>query len=388
MQRFSPTGRTPARLGVLGGGQLARMMVPPAHRLGVRVHTLERTAGSPAALAGAIETVGDWNDPATLIAFGAELDVVTLDHEFVDASALEALAASGVAVRPGASVLARIQDKLAQKQTLAAAGIPVAAFRPVQRTDDLISAGRELGWPLVLKTRRNGYDGRGNRTVHGPDEAAAAFAQFAGRPGGLYVEQFVPFARELAVMVARSLSGEIALYPVVETVQRSHICHVVTMGAPIAPGVADRARRLASAAAQATETVGVMGVELFETTDGAVLVNELAPRPHNSGHYTIEACRTSQFENHVRAVLGYPLGDPSPIVNAAVMINLLGDGAGPGHPAGLADALAVPGVAAHLYQKATASYNRKMGHVTATGNDLAETLARARTAAAAIRFAQ
>ncbi|GIW07754.1 MAG: N5-carboxyaminoimidazole ribonucleotide synthase [Dehalococcoidia bacterium] len=333
---------------------------------------------------GARETAGDWDDPETLVRFARDLDVLTLDHEFVDAAALAAAEAAGLRVRPSAATLRRIQDKLVQKETLAAAGLAVAPFRPVATAADLVAAGAAFGWPLVLKLRRGGYDGRGNRVVHNPTEAAPAIAAFAGKPGGLYVEGWAAFRRELAVMVVRDDAGQIVAYPPVLTVQRDNICHEVQLPC----GAADEAVTIARRAAEAFAVVGALGVELFELMDGSILVNEVAPRPHNSGHYTIEACVTSQFENHVRAVLGLPLGDPSPRVAAAVMVNVLADADGPGQPAGLAEALAVPGVALHLYGKAAARRGRKMGHVTATGDDLAEVAARARAAAAALRFGE
>lgn len=375
------------RLGVAGGGQLARMMIPPANRLGVSVSVLDRNGGSPAYLAGAAETVGNWNDPAALVAFGRGLDCVTLDHEFVDADALQALEDSGVPVRPGAATLRIIQDKLVQKQTLSDAGLAVAPFRPVESAEDLQQAGRIFGWPLYLKARRNGYDGHGNLLVRSAAEVSEAWERFGGQPGGVYVEANVPFVRELAVMTVRSLDGQIVCYPVVETVQADHICHEVRFPAPSSDAVQARARELAAAATEAVQTVGALGVELFETESGDVLVNELAPRPHNSGHYTIEACYTSQFENHVRAVLGYPLGSPEPRCDAAVMLNLLADGGGPGQPEGIAAALAIDGVSLHLYGKAEARTGRKMGHLTVVGDELDDVLQRARRAAAAIRFA-
>lgn len=360
------------------------MMIPPAHRLGAVVSVLERQAGSPAALAGARETVGDWDDAVTLVQFAQGLDALTLDHEFVDATALAAVEAAGVRVRPGAATLRQIQDKLVQKQTLANAGLAVAPSCPVETAADLTAAGAALGWPVVLKARRGGYDGRGNRVVHSPDEVADAFATMAGRPGGLYVEGWVPFRRELAVMVVRDDAGKVVVYPPVLTIQRDNICHEVRFPCDAPSEATAVARR----AAEAMGVVGALGVELFELADGQILVNELAPRPHNSGHYTIEACVTSQFENHVRAVLGLPLGDPSPRVAAAVMVNVLAETSGPGQPAGLADALAVPGVAIHLYGKATARPGRKMGHITATGTAVADVAARARAAAAALRFGE
>lgn len=242
-------------------------------------------------------------------------------------------------------------------------------------------AGVELGWPLVLKARRNGYDGYGNATVRHPDELAAAWQRLAARGSPLLVEAWVPFARELAVMVVRGRDGEARAYPVVETVQQNHICHVVRAPAPMSPEEAAAATALALRAVEAVAGVGIFGVELFELPDGHVLFNELAPRPHNSGHYTIEGCVTSQFENHLRAVLGWPLGPTGLRAPAAVMVNLLGRRDGPVAPGALEAALAVPGAYLHLYGKRESRVGRKMGHVTALGASLAEAEAVARRAA-------
>lgn len=356
------------------------MMIPPANRLGAEVTVLERSPGSPASLAGAREVIGDWDDPETIRRFAAGLDALTLDHEFVDAAGLAAVEADGVRVRPGSAALRAIQDKLVQKQTLEAAGLAVAPFRAVGSPMELVEAGRALGWPVLLKARRGGYDGRGNRLVVGPEDVADAFTAFEGR--ALYVEGFVRFRRELAVMVVRDDAGQIVVYPPVFTLQRDNICHEVH----VPSDAGDLPVALARLAAEAFGVVGALGVELFEAEDGAILVNELAPRPHNSGHYTIEASITSQFENHVRAVLGLPLGDPSLRVGAAVMVNLLAGGDGPGHPAGLDHALAVPGAAVHLYGKREARRGRKMGHLTVTGDALDDALGLAREAAAALTF--
>jgi 5-(carboxyamino)imidazole ribonucleotide synthase len=380
------SSRRPPKLGILGGGQLARMMAQPAIRLGIDVYVLDRAPNSPAALAGARETVGDWNDIPTLLRFSDGLDVITLDHEFVDAQALWALEQSGQTVRPGSSTLAKIQDKLVQKQTLADAGLPVAPFREISSLGGLALAGSQMGWPLYLKTRRDGYDGKGNRLVTGPEDVPAAWKEFGSRPGGVYVEGEVPFTRELAVMVVRTVGGRIEHYPLVETIQRNHICRLVLAPAIAVTAVNHRAIDVAIAAANAVETVGALVVELFETADGEVLVNELAPRPHNSGHYTIEACRTSQFENHVRAVLDLPLGSCRTIVPAAVMMNLLAGGDGPGRPAGIDRALAVPDTMLHLYGKAEARTGRKMGHVTAVGATVNDARERAERAAGMLRF--
>lgn len=381
------------RVGILGGGQLARMTAEAAPALGVDVVVLEREAGSPAGLVvgSANEIVGDWRDPAARRALAERVDLLTLENEFVDADALAELVAGGRPVYPPPASVRLIQDKLAQKGALAAAGLPVPAFRPVESAAELTAAGADFGWPLVLKARRNGYDGYGNATVRSPAEAAGAIERLgggtsAGGPGGLYVEGWVSFVRELAVMVARGRHGAIAAYPVVETVQRDHICHEVVAPARLPPAVAARATAAAVGAVETMGAVGVVGVELFLLPDDRVLLNELAPRPHNSGHYTIEGCRTSQFANHLLAVLGRPLGPTDLLAPGVAMVNLLGTTSGPAAPRGAADAAARPDTFVHVYGKTRVRVGRKMGHVTARGSSPDEALARARDAAGLIAW--
>jgi len=374
----------PALVGILGGGQLARMTAEAAARLGAEVAILEREAGSPAGRMAAREVVGGWTDETALAALAEGTLAVTLENEFVDVAALEWLAARGVPVFPTAATLAAVQDKLAQKRFMASAGVPVPAFAEVSAPEDVARFAGEHGWPVVLKARRNGYDGYGNATLRGPKDVPAAFARL-GWPGrALLVEAWVPFARELAVMVCRGRGGECVVYPVVETIQRDHICHVVRAPAPVAADVAARAAEIARRAVDAAGGIGVFGVELFETEAGDVLYNEIAPRPHNSGHYTIEACVTSQFENHLRAVLGLPLGSAELVAPAAVMVNLLGTREGPARAEGLASALSAPGVHLHVYGKLTSRKGRKMGHLTVLGATLDDAESRARAAAEAI----
>jgi 5-(carboxyamino)imidazole ribonucleotide synthase len=383
------------RVGILGGGQLALMTAEAASlsRLDVEVVVLEREAGSPAGqLVGPDrEVVGHWRDRDSLLRLAERVDVVTLENEFVDADQLEWLVEQGRPVRPEPSAVRLIQDKLRQKEALAAAGLPVAPFRAVSGGEDVRAAAADLGWPLVLKARRNGYDGYGNATLRGPDDVEAALARLgrgtgAGGSGGLYVEQWAPFEAELAVMVARGGDGEIAPYPVVTTVQRDHICHEVVAPAAASAEAAARARRAAIGAVEASGAVGVVGAELFLLPGGEVLVNELAPRPHNSGHYTIEGCRTSQFANHLLGVLGRPLGATDLVRPGAAMVNLLGTASGPAAPGGLAAAAAEPETFVHVYGKREVRPGRKMGHVTSLGADPDEALARARRAAATIRW--
>jgi 5-(carboxyamino)imidazole ribonucleotide synthase len=378
------TVRIGPRLGIVGGGQLARMTAQAALGLGVDVVVLERDAEVPAATPAHLIVTGDWTSLDALRALAARVDVVTFENEFVDAELIGALEREGVVVRPSARAMGIVQDKLTARTTLQAAGLPVPAFAAAASPDDVQAAAERWGWPLMLKRRRGGYDGRGNATVRGPDDVASAWARLGQAP--VYVEAFCPFVAELAVIVTRGPSDETARYPVVETVQRDHICHTVTVPAAVPPGVAAEATALAERAVRAVGGTGTFGVELFLLDGGRLMINELAPRVHNSGHYTIEACDSSQFENHVRAVLGWPLGSPALRVPAAAMVNVLGAGDGPGRPAGLTEALAVPGAHIHLYGKRASNAGRKMGHVTALGTDPETALAVARRAADAIRF--
>lgn len=358
------------RLGIIGGGQLARMTAFAAHRLGCDVVVLEKNRHSPAAAAAEM-IVGDWSKAGPLFDLASLVDVVTLENEFVDSELLAQLEARGHTVFPSSRTLACVQDKFAQKKQLHDAGLPTPPSLAVPDRAALDSVIAELGLPLVLKARRNAYDGRGNATIRSMDDADAAWTKLGGDQGNpLYAEAFCEFSAELAVIVTRGRDGECVIYPVVETVQRDHVCHLVRAPAPLPAEVTRMAEQVARRAVDAVEAVGSFGVEMFLTRDGRVLVNELAPRVHNSGHYTIEACACSQFENHVRAVLGLPLGSPRMLAPAAAMVNLLGTAPGGGKPAGLEAALAVPGASVHLYGKPTSGKGRKMGHVTAVADTL------------------
>jgi 5-(carboxyamino)imidazole ribonucleotide synthase len=374
------------RLGIIGGGQLAKMTALAALQLGCEVIVLERNNYSPAAQLATHSLVGNWDDPEALLKLAAQVDVVSIENEFLNADALEVMEKAGRTLHPSTNTLRRVQDKFIQKQTLAAAGLALPRFAAISDVQQLAAFAREAGWPVVLKTRRNGYDGKGNFTIRSENEMAAAWQTLGGDRHALYAEAFCPFASELAVIITRGVDGAVAEYPVVETIQRDHICHLVKAPAPVAPEIAHAAAGCARRAIEAIEGVGSFGVEMFLTQAGEVLINELAPRVHNSGHYTIEACVCSQFENHVRAVLGLPLGSPAMVTPAAVMMNLLGKSKGPGAPQGLDSALAVPGAHVHIYGKAMSGAGRKMGHVTALGKTLAEAGEIAQKAAAALHF--
>lgn len=365
-------------IGILGGGQLARMTIEAANRLNFKVATAENHEDSPAGQIASFEIVGKWNDQAVLDSLVQTCDVITLENEFVDSEILQWLEAQGLPVYPSALTLRLVQDKALQKQTLRGSGLPVPAFAKIETAEEIEKFADEYGWPLILKARRNGYDGKGNWKLDSAADIATGMEKLGGQ--GLMVEAWVNYQKELAMMVARRPGGETAIYPLVETVQKNHICHTVTAPAQVPPSAADKATEIARKAIEAIQGVGVFGVEMFLTVEGEVLINELAPRPHNSGHYTIEACPSSQFDNLIRAILDLPLGSTRLIAPAA-MVNLLGENDRPGGPDGLAEALAVAGVQVHLYGKAASRPGRKMGHVTALGSSPAEALELANKAA-------
>jgi 5-(carboxyamino)imidazole ribonucleotide synthase len=377
-------------LGILGGGQLGRMTLQAASRLGIDVVIAERFPDSPAARMTATSLLfpNGWNDPPRLDELASLTHVVTLESEFVDWRVLEALHMRGVDVRPSPACIGVVQDKLLQKQALARAELPVPAFCQVSDPASLVRAAEELGWPVMLKARRDGYDGRGNQVVRNATEADSACRRLGWPDRELYVEALIEFERELATLVVRAADGHLVNYPAVETVQDSnlHICREVVAPAELPEQAAAEAVAIARGAAEAVDAIGALGVELFLLRDGQVVINELAPRPHNSAHYSIEACWTSQFENHVRAVLGLPLGDTGLRGPAAAMVNLLGSHAEPIDQDSVTLALLEPHAFVHLYGKIDNRAGRKMGHVTALGASRAEALRAARAAASRIRL--
>ncbi|GII75466.1 N5-carboxyaminoimidazole ribonucleotide synthase [Sphaerisporangium rufum] len=345
--------------------------------LGVDLRVLAAAPDESAARVIRDVRIGHHTDLDALRAFAAGCDAVTFDHEHVPTGHVEALAAAGVAVRPGAAALVHAQDKAVMRERLGAAGVPCPAWARVASAADLKEFGEEHGWPVVLKAVRGGYDGRGVWVCDSAEQAA----EVLGSGVELMAEAFVPFERELAVLVARSPHGQGVSYPVVETVQRDGICVEVIAPAPgLDPEHAARAQHIALKVATELGVTGLLAVEMFQLPGGRVVVNELAMRPHNSGHWTIEGARTSQFEQHLRAVLDLPLGSPSPVAPVAVMANVLG-GADPDVFARYEHVMAHdPGVKVHFYGKEVRP-GRKIGHVTALGTDLAEVRARARHAA-------
>ncbi|WP_084704306.1 5-(carboxyamino)imidazole ribonucleotide synthase [Phaeacidiphilus oryzae] len=372
-------------VGMVGGGQLARMAHEAGIPLGIRFRLLADTPQDSAAQVVNDVVLGDYREMDALRGFAAECEVVTFDHEHVPTEHLHALQAEGIAVRPGPDALVHAQDKGVMREKLAAIGVPCPRNRIVQDPTDVArfaeSEPGATGWPVVLKTTRGGYDGKGVWVVGSVDEAAEPFR--AGVP--VLAEEKVDFVRELAANVVRSPHGQAVAYPVVESVQKNGVCHEVTAPAPgLSEELSSEAQGIALKVAGELDVTGHLAVELFETRDGRILVNELAMRPHNSGHWTIDGAVTSQFENHLRAVLDLPLGDPRPRAEWTVMVNVLGGDYPDMYGAYLHCMARDPGLRIHMYGKGVKP-GRKVGHVTVCGDDLEDVRERARHAAAYLR---
>ena len=379
---LDPRTGTPV-VAMVGGGQLSRMTHAAAIALGQSLRVLATDPAESAALVAADVRIGDHRDLAALQGLADGATVVTFDHEHVPTEHLRTLEQAGHRIAPGPAALIHAQDKLVLRRALADAGEPQPAWAEASTVHTVTAFADDVGWPVVLKTPRGGYDGKGVFVVGGPDQVADLLEEH----GTLLVEERVPMLRELSAQVARSPFGQVAVWPVVETVQRDGVCAEVLAPAPgLAEELATAAQELAVRIADRLGVVGMLAVELIETADG-VLVNELAMRPHNSGHWTIEGARTSQFEQHLRAVLDYPLGDTAMTAPVAVMANVLGGAAaepgwdGPPLDERIHHFMAHwPDVKLHWYGKGQRR-GRKLGHVTALGSDVAEVRARAVAAA-------
>jgi 5-(carboxyamino)imidazole ribonucleotide synthase len=372
------------RVGVIGGGQLARMMIVPAINLGIEIKVLSESENSSASLATTI--VGDYTDSATVAAFAKSVDVITFDHEHVPLHILESLEAAGISVQPPSKALAHAQNKLVMRSALEKIGAPNPSWRAVSSADQLQSFIAEFGPEVIVKTPIGGYDGKGVRVVSQVEEVAdwleAKKLQSLG--GELLVEQKVSFTRELAQLCVRNPSGEIKSWPVVETRQKNGVCSEVLAPAPnLSDELVQQAREIAELICNSLSVTGNLAVEMFETSDGKLLVNELAMRPHNSGHFSIEGATTSQFENHLRAVLDLPLGDTA-MPQAAVMVNLLGVSDQVDFVDNYPELMkAFPSAKVHSYGKSP-RIGRKLGHITVVGQNLDAALATATAARAAV----
>ncbi|RPD52852.1 Phosphoribosylaminoimidazole carboxylase [Lentinus tigrinus ALCF2SS1-7] len=367
-------------VGILGGGQLGRMLAASAALLNIDVVVLDVGDSGPAKQVVAPRAPqlahidGSFADPVKIRELASRVDVLTVEIEHVDVGVLEEVESKvPLGVHPSPFTIKTIQDKFVQKEHLRKSGCPVSDFLQVESTEESVrAAAGKLGLPLMLKSRTLAYDGRGNFAIRDLAQAQEAIAALGNRP--LYAEKWVPFVKEIAVMVVRSRSGDVVSYPVVETVHKDNICHLVF--APLRsrdPSIATRAREVAENAVKTLQGAGVFGVEMFLMADGTVYINEIAPRPHNSGHYTIEACETSQYENHLRAILSLPLGSTALKVPSACMLNILGASSNISEITSFSEfALTVPGARVHLYGKSDCRKGRKMGHITVVADSDAE----------------
>lgn len=373
----------PATLGILGAGQLGRMSAMAARALGFRVRTFDPSETACAAGIADHHTAAGYDDAEALRRFASACDRVTLEFENIPPAALETILASGVTVNPSPRVLSVCQNRRREKEFLGSQGIPCAPFRVVDSPAALKAAVAELGAPAVLKTADFGYDGKGQVKIPSRDTDLDAVWERLAAPVGV-LEAWIPFTLEISVIVARTATGETAVYPACENIHANHILHLTITPARVSAEVEARARALAVRVAEALDVVGLLAVELFVLADGSVLVNEMAPRPHNSGHHTINAAVTSQFEQHVRAVCGLPLGDTR-FMKPAVMLNLLGDLWPAGGTPDWTRVLRDPGAKLHLYDKGRPAPGRKMGHITVVADTVEDALARARAIDAALR---
>ncbi|MFO7444828.1 MAG: 5-(carboxyamino)imidazole ribonucleotide synthase [Ignavibacteriaceae bacterium] len=364
------------RIGILGGGQLARMSAYQAYKLGFDVSILEKEAHSPAGQITKHEFAGWFHDEEVVKQFVHECNIITLENEFVNYHRLEFIENLGKKVLPSSETISLIQDKLIQKQTLVNNNIPVPVFAEVTENSTYQNLSSVLGKNFILKSRKMGYDGYGNHDVKSESDYHNGLEKLTSRHRRLLAEQFVRFEMELAVMVART-TKEIKVYPVVQTIQKNHICHTVIAPADIRNSLYKQAGEIAVESVKAVNGFGIFGVEMF-LKENEILVNEMAPRPHNSGHYTIEACTTSQFENHIRSVLDMPLGSTRMIKPHAVMINLLGKKEGEGIIENYYEAFSNENVHIHIYGKAKSRIGRKMGHITLLGENREEIIKQAR----------
>ena len=363
------------RIGIVGGGQLGRMLAQAAHKLGFFVTVLDPTPGSPAGLVADAQIIGSFKDKEKIFELADVSDFITFEIESANKDALEELVTCGVVVNPEPRVLQIIKDKFEQKVFLSTYDIPVAPFALIDSVEDCIKQGEIFGYPFLLKARFDAYDGRGNYVVKSVHDIEKAFEKLS--PSPLYAEQFVQFIKELAVVSARGMDGEIISFPVVETIHKNNICHIVRSPAPVSFEIIQKAKILAEHVIGVLGGIGVFAVEMFLTGDGEVLVNEIAPRVHNSGHHTIEAFSMSQFEAHIRAITGMPLVEPVSLSEASVMVNILGEREGEALISGDFQSEDDVGGRVHIYGKLQTRPERKMGHITVLADTLEEAEERA-----------
>jgi 5-(carboxyamino)imidazole ribonucleotide synthase len=371
--------KRPIRVGIIGGGQLGKMIAHEARRMSLKVIVLDPTEGCPASGIADEQIVADFKDERAIMRLAGKSDVLTYEIELANSTALKDLEARTYPVRPAPETLHIVQNKFRQKSFLRQHKVDVADFERVRSEDHLYQLCDNFGFPIMLKACENSYDGRGNFLITSREQVRDAFNYFSEKE--LMVEKFVPFTKEISIMVARNPSGEVASFPVAENIHKNGILDTSIVPAGINQEVELKAKSIAEMTMEVLKGAGIFGIEMFVTKKGDVLINEIAPRPHNSGHYTNEACSVSQFEQHLRAVLDLPLSKPE-LLCPAVMVNILGNEHSTGSYTikGLRRLLSVPGVKLYVYGKKTSKPGRKLGHFTATGRTVEEAVMRAANA--------
>ena len=359
------------KIGIIGGGQLGKMMIQEAKKMGYYVTVLDPTEKCPCHSICDEHIIANFDDREAIRLLSSKSDVVTYEFEHIDYKELTLLEQEGKKIYPTATSLKIIQNKLTQKQTLQKGQIPVADFIETKNIDEIYNAGEVFGYPFILKTCTGGYDGKGNAFVKDNDSVISAFEALGSGKIQLMAEKLVDFKMEISVLACRGLTGETKVYPVGDNIHLNNILHKTIVPASISDTATKNAMSLAEKVMEVFDGIGMFCVEMFITDDEQVLINEVAPRPHNSGHYSIEGCVTSQFENHIRAITGLPLGDTD-LIRPTVMMNLLGEEGKKGNAIvlGAEDALKIDGVKLHLYGKTMTSPRRKMGHLTVTNKDI------------------
>ena len=367
------------RIGIVGGGQLGKMMILEAKRLGLYVVTLDPSKDCPSHSISDEHIVAGFDDPAAYFELAHKVDVITYEFEHINAEALEALEGEGHIVYPSVASLKVIQNKYTQNRALQENGVPVPRFALVDSIEELRRLGGELGYPLMLKTTMGGYDGKGNALILNEEEVQQAYDLLGGGTKQLMAEEFVDFEEEISIIAARGIDGGRVVYPAGENIHRDSILDTTIIPARVCPQAVQKASEIAGRVMEIFAGVGIFCVEMFVTKIGQVLVNEVAPRPHNSGHYTIEGCFANQFENHIRAITGLPFGSVA-LTQPTVMVNLLGESAGAARLIGLEGVYADPNIRVHFYGKEESKQGRKMGHFTAVDQTVDGALERAQKA--------
>ncbi|MGN1318751.1 MAG: 5-(carboxyamino)imidazole ribonucleotide synthase [Lachnospirales bacterium] len=369
------------KIGIIGGGQLGQMMILEAKKMGFYIVVLDPSPDCPAHSICDEHIVADFDDKDAFMLLAKKTDVITYEFEHIDAKALEELEDLGYKVYPTATSLEIIQDKLTQKMAMAKGGLSIPDFMEINSTNDMILAGKEYGYPYMLKARTGGYDGKGNAVVKSEELIPKAFEELGGGSIKLMAEKMVDFKMETSILACRSLNGDVVVYPVGDNRHVNSILHQTVVPADIPAEAAKFAMETAKRVMEIFDGIGMFCVEMFVTRDNKILVNEVAPRPHNSGHYTIEGCVTSQFENHIRAVVGLPLGSTR-LLCPTVMVNVLGEEGHSGKTVveGLDKTMALDGVCVHLYGKSQSKPRRKMGHITVVADNLGDALNQSRQA--------